>query len=61
MTQPEWYYPDRENLTWEVFGEASRHLSQEIVDSGWFPPPPHGHAQSPRAKPAITVDPVQWS
>lgn len=38
MTQPEWYHPpDRENLTWEVFGEASRHLSQEIVDSGWFP------------------------
>ena len=37
MTQPEWYHPDLENLTWEVFGEASRHLSQEIVDSGWFP------------------------
>ena len=37
MTQPEWYHPDRENLTWEVFGEASRYLSQEIVDSGWFP------------------------
>lgn len=37
MTQPEWYHPDRENLTWEVFGEASRSLSQEIVDSGWFP------------------------
>lgn len=37
MTQPEWYNPDRENLTWEVFGEASRYLSQEIVDSGWFP------------------------
>ncbi|WP_347306179.1 phosphoribosyltransferase [Corynebacterium sp. SA-MJD20WY100] len=37
MTQPEWYHPDRENLTWEIFGEASRYLSQEIVDSGWFP------------------------
>lgn len=32
-----WIYPDRENLTWEVFGEASRNLSEQIVESGWFP------------------------
>ncbi|MEO5305052.1 MULTISPECIES: phosphoribosyltransferase [Corynebacterium] len=37
MSTPEWWNPERENLTWEVFGEASRSLSQEIVDSGWFP------------------------
>ena len=30
-------HPDRENLTWEVFGEASRNLSEQIVESGWFP------------------------
>lgn len=34
---PDWYHPDRENLTWETFGEASRNLSQQIVDSGWMP------------------------
>lgn len=32
-----WILPDRENLTWEVFGEASRNLSEQIVESGWFP------------------------
>ena len=32
-----WIHPDRENLTWEVFGEASRNLSEQIVESGWFP------------------------
>lgn len=32
-----WIRPDRENLTWEVFGEASRNLSEQIVESGWFP------------------------
>lgn len=32
-----WIDPDRENLTWEVFGEASRNLSEQIVESGWFP------------------------
>lgn len=32
-----WIHPDRENLTWEVFGEASRNLSEQIVKSGWFP------------------------
>ncbi|APT91622.1 phosphoribosyltransferase [Corynebacterium phocae] len=37
MNQPDWYHPDRENLTWDIFGEASRYLSQEIVNSGWFP------------------------
>ena len=37
MSTPDWWNPERENLTWEVFGEASRSLSQEIVDSGWFP------------------------
>ena len=37
MSTPDWWNPERENLTWEVFGEASRYLSQEIVDSGWFP------------------------
>ncbi|MGX1738889.1 phosphoribosyltransferase [Corynebacterium flavescens] len=34
---PEWVHPERENLTWETFGEASRNLSQQIIDSGWFP------------------------
>lgn len=37
MSTPEWVQPGRENLTWELFGEASRNLSQQIVDSGWFP------------------------
>ena len=37
MSTPDWWNPERENLTWEVFGEASRYLSQQIVDSGWFP------------------------
>ena len=37
MSTPEWWNPERENLTWEVFGEASRYLSQQIVESGWFP------------------------
>ena len=32
-----WIHPDRENLIWEVFGEASRNLSEQIVESGWFP------------------------
>ena len=32
-----WIHPDRENLTWEVFVEASRNLSEQIVESGWFP------------------------
>ena len=32
-----WIHPDRENLTWAVFGEASRNLSEQIVESGWFP------------------------
>ena len=32
-----WTPPDRETLTWEVFGEASRNLSEQIVESGWFP------------------------
>ena len=32
-----WIHPDRENLTWEVFAEASRNLSEQIVESGWFP------------------------
>lgn len=37
MSQPDWIHPDRENLTWETFGEASRYLSQAVVGSGWFP------------------------
>ncbi len=37
MNQPEWVDPERENLTWETFGEASRELTQQIVDSGWVP------------------------
>jgi hypoxanthine phosphoribosyltransferase len=37
MSQPDWIHPDRENLTWATFGEASRYLSQAVVDSGWFP------------------------
>ena len=28
---------DREVLTWEGFGVASRELTQQIVDSGWIP------------------------
>lgn len=36
MTE-KWIHPDRENLIWEVFGEASRNLSEQIVESGWFP------------------------
>ena len=29
--------PERERLTWELFGEASRRLAQDIVDDGFFP------------------------
>lgn len=29
--------PDREVLTWEGFGDASRELTQQIVDSCWIP------------------------
>ena len=29
--------PDREVLTWQGFGDASRELTQQIVDSGWVP------------------------
>ena len=29
--------PDREVLTWEGFGDASRELTQQIIDSGWIP------------------------
>ena len=29
--------PDRENLTWELFGVAERELSAQIVASGWMP------------------------
>ena len=29
--------PDREVLTWQGFGDASRELTQQIVDSGWIP------------------------
>ena len=32
-----WIHPDRENLTWEAFGGGSRNLSEQIVESGWFP------------------------
>ena len=32
-----WIHPDRETLPWGVFGEASRNLSEQIVESGWFP------------------------
>lgn len=31
-----WIHPDRENLTWEVFGEASRNLSEQIVEPTRF-------------------------
>lgn len=34
---PDWFNEERENLTWETFGEASRDLSQQLVDSGWIP------------------------
>ena len=37
MSVPEWFNSERENLTWETFGEASRALSQQVIDSGWFP------------------------
>ncbi len=29
--------PDREILTWELFGTASRELTAQIVHSGWIP------------------------
>lgn len=29
--------PDREELTWEGFGEAERELAAQIVGSGWMP------------------------
>ncbi|WP_136192095.1 MULTISPECIES: phosphoribosyltransferase [Actinomyces] len=29
--------PDREELTWELFGRAERELSAQIVASGWVP------------------------
>ena len=29
--------PDREELTWELFGTASRELSAQVVASGWVP------------------------
>ena len=29
--------PDREELTWELFGQAERELSAQIVASGWIP------------------------
>ncbi len=29
--------PDREVLTWELFGTASRELTTQIVESGWIP------------------------
>lgn len=29
--------PDRENLTWDLFGAAERELSAQIVASGWMP------------------------
>ena len=29
--------PDREILTWTLFGEASRELTRQIVESGWIP------------------------
>ena len=29
--------PDREVLTWQGFGDASRELTKQIVDSGWVP------------------------
>lgn len=29
--------PDREELTWELFGQAERELSAQIVASGWMP------------------------
>lgn len=29
--------PDREELTWTLFGEAERELSAQIVRSGWMP------------------------
>lgn len=29
--------PEREVLTWELFGTASRELTQRIVESGWIP------------------------
>lgn len=28
---------EREDLTWELFGTASRELSQQLVNSGWKP------------------------
>ena len=28
---------NRENLSWQQFGDASRELAQQIVNSGWMP------------------------
>lgn len=28
---------DREVLTWQGFGDATRQIAQNIVDSGWMP------------------------
>ena len=28
---------DRENLTWQGFGDACRQIAQQIADSGWIP------------------------
>lgn len=28
---------ERENLTWQEFGDAARELAQQIVNSGWKP------------------------
>lgn len=28
---------DRENLTWQGFGDACRQIAQQIADSGWMP------------------------
>ena len=28
---------DREELTWEIFGDATRELAERVADSGWIP------------------------
>ena len=28
---------DRENLTWQGFGDACRQIAEQIADSGWMP------------------------
>jgi hypothetical protein len=37
MTNPDTPAPEREVLTWETFGRASREIAQAVADSGFKP------------------------